>query len=137
MHAYYAPPAGFITACAPVAELVDATDSKSVFLYGSGSSSLPGGTILRTSCFRWLRTVGMLRHGLTGKHMTKNEESPLGLFGRYLSLWGALCIFIGVLLGNIFPQLFRYIANLEYAQVNFVVAILIWVMIYISYKQHR
>ena len=29
---------------APVAELVDATDLKSVDLYGRGSSSLPGGT---------------------------------------------------------------------------------------------
>jgi len=59
-----------------------------------------------------------------------SEQSPLGIFGRYLSLWVGLCILAGVGLGYAFPSLFELVAGLEYANVNCVVAILIWVMIY-------
>ena len=54
----------------------------------------------------------------------------MGLFERYLSLWVALCIAAGVLLGNLFPPVFAAIARLEYAHVNLPVAVLIWIMIY-------
>ncbi len=54
----------------------------------------------------------------------------MGLFERYLSVWVALCIVAGVLLGNIAPQMFALIAEWEYAHVNLVVAVLIWLMIY-------
>ena len=58
------------------------------------------------------------------------NESPLGLYGKYLSLWVSLCIIVGILLGNIFPFLFQAIANIQFKNVNFIVAILIWLMIY-------
>lgn len=54
----------------------------------------------------------------------------MGLFERYLSVWVGLCIVAGVVLGNYFPALFQQIAAIEYAHVNLVVAVLIWVMIY-------
>ena len=54
----------------------------------------------------------------------------MGLFERYLSVWVSLCIVAGVLLGNTLPGLFQEIAQIEYAHVNLVVAVLIWVMIY-------
>ena len=54
----------------------------------------------------------------------------MGIFERFLSLWVALCILAGVLLGNLLPAAFAQIARLEFAQVNLVVAIFIWVMIY-------
>lgn len=54
----------------------------------------------------------------------------MGLFERYLSLWVAICIFIGVTLGYLFPAIFTTVAALEYAHVNLVIAVLIWVMIY-------
>jgi ACR3 family arsenite transporter len=54
----------------------------------------------------------------------------MGLFERYLSVWVALCITTGVLFGNVFPELFSLVARLEWAHVNLVVAVLIWVMIY-------
>ncbi len=59
-----------------------------------------------------------------------SSPSPLGFFERYLTLWVALCIAAGVGLGLSFSSLFRFIAALEYASVNLVVAVLIWVMIY-------
>lgn len=54
----------------------------------------------------------------------------MGLFERYLTIWVGLCIVAGVLLGIWFPGGFQAIAELEYAHVNLVVAVLIWVMIY-------
>tara|TARA_R110000824_G_scaffold224717_2_gene412399 strand:+ start:397 stop:1434 length:1038 start_codon:yes stop_codon:yes gene_type:complete len=52
------------------------------------------------------------------------------LFERYLSLWVALCIVAGILLGNLAPGLFQTVASWEYASVNLAVAILIWAMVY-------
>lgn len=54
----------------------------------------------------------------------------MGIFERYLSVWVGLCIVGGVLLGNLFPAVFQAIAALEYGQINLVVAVLIWLMIY-------
>ena len=54
----------------------------------------------------------------------------MGFFERYLSIWVAFCIATGVLLGNIFPDSFNFIAKLEFSHVNFIVAIFIWIMIY-------
>lgn len=51
-------------------------------------------------------------------------------FERFLSLWVALCIGAGILLGNLFPAAFQALAVLEYGSVNFVVAVLIWLMVY-------
>ena len=54
----------------------------------------------------------------------------MGRFERYLSLWVGLAIVAGVLLGTLFPAVFQALAALEIAQVNLVVAALIWAMIY-------
>ncbi|MEP1934198.1 MAG: ACR3 family arsenite efflux transporter [Roseibium sp.] len=62
--------------------------------------------------------------------MASADASPMGLFERYLSVWVGLCIVIGVGLGLLVPDVFQAIAKLEYASVNLVVAVFIWVMIY-------
>lgn len=54
----------------------------------------------------------------------------MGVFERYLSLWVALCIVVGVVLGNWMPAAFSTVATFEWAHVNLVVAGLIWIMIY-------
>lgn len=56
-------------------------------------------------------------------------KTPLGFFERYLSLWVALCILAGILLGHWFPALFEAVGNAEIARVNLPVAGLIWLMI--------
>lgn len=56
-------------------------------------------------------------------------RQPLGPFARYLSVWVALCIVAGVLLGHLLPGLFRAISAAEVASVNLPVALLIWLMI--------
>ncbi len=54
----------------------------------------------------------------------------MGLFERYLSVWVGLGIAVGVGLGLVVPSAFQAVAAMEYAQVNLVVAVFIWVMIY-------
>jgi ACR3 family arsenite transporter len=54
----------------------------------------------------------------------------MGVFERWLSLWVAIAILAGTVLGNIIPGVFEWLSGLEFAQVNFVIAVLIWLMIY-------
>ena len=54
----------------------------------------------------------------------------MGVFERFLSLWVALAIAIGVGIGLVAPGLFEVVSRLEWARVNLVVAVLIWLMIY-------
>jgi ACR3 family arsenite transporter len=58
------------------------------------------------------------------------QPSALGLFERWLSIWVALAIGAGLLLGNLAPGLFAALASVEYASVNLIVAALIWAMIF-------
>lgn len=53
----------------------------------------------------------------------------MSIFERYLSLWVALCIVVGVALGQILPAPFQALGRMEIAQVNIPVGLLIWVMI--------
>ncbi len=62
--------------------------------------------------------------------MSVSTPSPMGSFERYLSVWVGISILIGVALGVAFPVIFQSIAAIEYASVNLVVAVFIWVMIY-------
>src|SRR3972149_6478884 len=55
------------------------------------------------------------------------------LFERYLTLWVALCMGTGILLGKTFPDAVGVIRSLEFgegSQINIPIAVLIWLMIY-------
>ena len=54
----------------------------------------------------------------------------MGIFERYLSVWVGLGILAGLALGLVWPELFQTVAQLEWAHVNLVVALCIWVMIF-------
>ncbi|GAA3877706.1 ACR3 family arsenite efflux transporter [Celeribacter arenosi] len=54
----------------------------------------------------------------------------MSLFERYLSLWIALAIVAGIVIGNAAPALVGAIAAAEVANVNLVVAVLVWAMVY-------
>tara|TARA_R110002110_G_scaffold58355_1_gene165856 strand:+ start:2328 stop:3392 length:1065 start_codon:yes stop_codon:yes gene_type:complete len=63
--------------------------------------------------------------------MTDSEPAAgIGFFEKWLSVWVALCIVAGLAFGNAMPGVFETVAGWEYASVNFVVAILIWAMVY-------
>ena len=53
----------------------------------------------------------------------------MSVFERYLSVWVALCIVVGIALGQWFPAVFHALGAMEVAQVNLPVGVLIWVMI--------
>jgi arsenite transporter len=53
----------------------------------------------------------------------------LGTFERYLTLWVALCISAGIVLGQLMPAPFKTLGRMTVAEVNIPVAILIWLMI--------
>ena len=54
----------------------------------------------------------------------------MSFFERYLTIWVALCILVGIALGEFFPDVFFLLSQLEYASVNLLIAILIWAMVY-------
>ncbi|QIK37123.1 ACR3 family arsenite efflux transporter [Caldichromatium japonicum] len=55
--------------------------------------------------------------------------ASMSVFERWLSLWVALCIVVGIGLGQFLPAPFQFLGELEVAQVNLPVGVLIWVMI--------
>ena len=63
---------------------------------------------------------------VTGK---RAAGAPMSVFERYLSVWVALCIVVGIALGQFLPEVFQAIGRMEVAQVNLPVGVLIWVMI--------
>ncbi len=63
---------------------------------------------------------------VTGRRAAK---APMGIFERYLTLWVALCIVGGIILGQIAPDVFQAFGRMEVAKVNIPVAVLIWLMV--------
>ena len=53
----------------------------------------------------------------------------MSTFERYLTVWVALCIVVGIALGHYIPGVFQAVGKAEVAQVNMPVAVLIWLMV--------
>lgn len=62
--------------------------------------------------------------------MGSKNSSGIGFFQKYLSLWVALCMVVGVLIGRFMPALPAFLNRFEYAKISIPMAVLIWVMIY-------
>lgn len=60
----------------------------------------------------------------------ENENKGLGVFERYLTIWVALCIVVGILIGQFLPVIPNTLNKFEYYNVSIPTAILIWIMIY-------
>lgn len=58
------------------------------------------------------------------------SEDRLGIFGRYLTIWVALCMVAGVAIGQVLPVIPEALSRFTYFEVSIPVAILIWLMIY-------
>ncbi len=58
-----------------------------------------------------------------------SDNRSMGLFARFLTLWIFLCIVAGIVLGNVAPAIFHALGDMEIAQINLPVALLIWAMI--------
>lgn len=61
--------------------------------------------------------------------MITKEDAPMNLFERYLTVWVAASIVVGIALGEMLPGLFQTIGNLTAYEINLPVTILIWLMI--------
>ena len=59
----------------------------------------------------------------------RTAAPALGTFERYLTLWVALCILAGIVLGRWKPAPFQTLGRMTVAEVNIPVAVLIWLMI--------
>ena len=62
--------------------------------------------------------------------MKEKKSSGIGFFEKYLTLWVALCMVAGVLIGQFLPGIPAFLGRFEYANVSIPIAILIWLMIY-------
>ncbi|MBE6072380.1 MAG: ACR3 family arsenite efflux transporter [Clostridium butyricum] len=62
--------------------------------------------------------------------MSENKEKGLRVFEKYLTLWVAICIIIGIAIGRFLPIIPDTLNKFEYYNVSIPVAILIWLMIY-------
>lgn len=60
----------------------------------------------------------------------RHNSEGLGVFGRYLTLWVALCMAAGIAIGQFLPAIPQFLSAFEYARVSIPIAILIWLMIY-------
>ncbi len=61
------------------------------------------------------------------------QTSRMNVFERYLSLWVAACMVLGVALGKLVPGLVGAMRDMEFgtaSHINVPIAILIWLMIY-------
>jgi ACR3 family arsenite transporter len=59
----------------------------------------------------------------------QTKSGDMGVFERYLTLWVALCIIAGTVLGQLFPNAFQFVGRIEAAHINLPVAVLVWLMI--------
>ena len=62
--------------------------------------------------------------------MDNNNKTGISFFERYLTVWVALCMLSGILIGKFIPGIPAFLGKLEYANVSIPVAVLIWIMIY-------
>ncbi|TKG95123.1 ACR3 family arsenite efflux transporter [Puteibacter caeruleilacunae] len=59
-----------------------------------------------------------------------NEKKQIGFFEKYLTLWVAICIAVGIGVGYMTGDSIEFLSSMEIYKVNIPVAILIWLMIY-------
>src|SRR4030066_1486632 len=64
----------------------------------------------------------------TDQHVKK--ELSLGLWEKYLTLWIAICIVVGLLVGRFVPQFGQFIGGLTFANLSIPIGILLFFMMY-------
>ena len=62
--------------------------------------------------------------------MSENRNSGISFFDTYLTVWVALCMVVGVMIGTFLPGVPALLGRFEYANVSIPIAVLIWLMIW-------
>ena len=60
----------------------------------------------------------------------ERREEKLGFFEKYLTLWIAVCIILGLLLGRFFPEFASYLDSLKVAKLSIPIGICLFFMMY-------
>ncbi len=67
---------------------------------------------------------------MTGNFEVQDTEMQLGFFEKYLAIWVALCMGIGLLLSQFFPALSNAINNLQINGISIPIGIFLFLMMY-------
>jgi ACR3 family arsenite transporter len=72
---------------------------------------------------------------LTSKRESKNrdidgKEATLGIFEKYLTLWIAICIAAGLLVGRFLPEFGQFMDSLKFGQLSIPIGVLLFFMMY-------
>ena len=62
--------------------------------------------------------------------MDNEKTKGIGFFQKHLTIWVAICMVVGILVGKFIPQVPTFLNKFEYYKVSIPIAILIWIMIY-------
>ena len=62
--------------------------------------------------------------------MSGKGKGKIGFFEKYLTIWVALCMIIGIFIGKWLPSIPTFLNKFEYAKVSIPIALLIWLMVY-------
>ena len=69
-------------------------------------------------------------NSLEPKQEHVKKELSLGLWEKYLTLWIAICIVVGLLVGRFVPAFGQFMDSLKYAQLSIPIGILLFFMMY-------
>ena len=67
---------------------------------------------------------------MTEEQTSVEHEASLGIFEKYLTLWIAICIIIGLLVGRFLPQFGELVDSLKFGQLSIPIGILLFFMMY-------
>jgi ACR3 family arsenite transporter len=81
--------------------------------------------------------AGVCQQVRRSQNMTKKERRELGLFEKYLTLWIAICIVIGLLLGRFLPAFGQYLDSMKFGQLSIPIGVCLFFMMYPTVVQIR
>jgi ACR3 family arsenite transporter len=61
---------------------------------------------------------------------TSTKEATLGIFEKYLTVWIAICIVLGLLVGRFLPQFGQFMDSLKFRSLSIPIGILLFFMMY-------
>lgn len=67
---------------------------------------------------------------MANEEISAKRETSLGIFEKYLTLWIAICIVIGLLVGRFLPQFGEFMDSLKFRQLSIPIGILLFFMMY-------
>jgi ACR3 family arsenite transporter len=67
---------------------------------------------------------------LESKEEHVKKELTLGLWEKYLTLWIAICIVVGLLVGRFIPEFGQFMDSLKFVKLSIPIGILLFFMMY-------